>query len=562
MKNLLLLLFAGVLFNTVAQSSKTIKPKPNKVTVYLYGAEIAYDASVGLSAGSNEIIVEGVSPYMDENTISAFFKGAMIIDTRKGVRYPEQIKAPDREKKYNAIIERITDSLEELEYSITDCNNKKATLEKEKYLLLNNRLMRGEFAKDSLNLLKSSLDLLRVRMNNIDEESLNQNKKLNKLYKVQGKLLLRKEHYENLAANEIMGKTEIPYTPIYQLIVTVESETAMSGNLNFKYYVANAGWLPRYDIIAGSGNDKIQLVQRAQVSQSTGVDWKDVSLVLSTSNPNMGNIKPELNMWNLIYGYPNSYIERKNKDVSSKVTNNYLQYNSAPKLNITESLDFDGVEQKNSPQVEPIFTMNENLLRVEYSIKTKCNIESDNKSHNVVVSTNDVPITMTYMAVPKLDKDAFLMAKVANWEDLNLLPANARIYFDESYIGMTVVDPGTVKDTLYMDLGRDRTITVKRIQMKDRCKEQILGDDKVIIKTIEITVRNTKGIPLDFEIEDQIPVSGDPSIKVTLLDSDKALYNELTGKLTWKLKVKSKDIKKIQFSFEVRYPKTKIVSGL
>lgn len=248
--------------------------------------------------------------------------------------------------------------------------------------------------------------------------------------------------------------------------------------------------------------------------------------------------------------------------MSSKVTNNYLQYNSVPKLDNAERVDFDGVGSNDVKTVEPIFTMNENLLRVEYNIKTKCNIESDSKSHNVVVSTNDVPITMTYMAVPKLDKDAFLMAKVANWEDLNLLPANARIYFDESYIGMTVVDPGTVKDTLYMDLGRDRTITVKRIQMKDRCKEQILGDDKVIIKTIEITVRNTKGIPLDFEIEDQIPVSGDPSIKVTLLDSDKALYNELTGKLTWKMKVKPKDIKKIQFSFEVRYPKTKIVSGL
>lgn len=561
MKKILLILFASVVLSTTAQTSKTIKPKPNKVTVYLYGAEIAYDASVNLLAGTNEIIIEGVSPYMDENSISAFFKGAMIIDTRKGVRYPEQVKAPDREKKYNAIIERISDSLEELEYSITDCNNKKATLEKEKYLLLNNRLMRGEFAKDSLNLLRSSLDLLRARMNNIDEETLNQNKKLGKMYKVQGKLLLRKEHFENLVANESIVETDIPYTPIYQLIVTVESEAALTGNLNFKYYVANAGWLPRYDIIAGSGNDKIQLVQRAQVSQSTGVDWKDVNLVLSTSNPNMGNIKPELNLWNLIYGYPNSYIEKKNKDMS-KVTNNYLQFNSAPKLNNTESLDFEGNTPSIAQQVEPIFTMNENLLRVEYNIKTKCNIESDNKSHNVVVSTNDVPISMTYMAVPKLDKDAFLMAKIANWEDLNLLPANARIYFDESYIGMTVVDPGTVKDTLYMDLGRDRTITVKRVQMKDKCKEQILGDDKVIIKTIEITVRNTKGIPLDFEVEDQIPVSTDPSIKVTLLESDKALYNELTGKLTWKMKVKSKDIKKIQFSFEVRYPKTKIVSGL
>jgi hypothetical protein len=75
-------------------------------------------------------------------------------------------------------------------------------------------------------------------------------------------------------------------------------------------------------------------------------------------------------------------------------------------------------------------------------------------------------------------------------------------------------------------------------------------------------VRNTKAITLDFEIEDQIPVTNDPNIKITLLSKDGAMYNELTGKLTWKINVKSKDVKKLVFSYEVRYPKDKYVVGL
>jgi hypothetical protein len=75
-------------------------------------------------------------------------------------------------------------------------------------------------------------------------------------------------------------------------------------------------------------------------------------------------------------------------------------------------------------------------------------------------------------------------------------------------------------------------------------------------------VRNTKAIALDFEVEDQIPVASDNTIKVDLLNKDGAIYNELTGKLTWKITVKPKDSKKIVFSYEVRYPKGKYIGTL
>jgi uncharacterized protein (TIGR02231 family) len=164
--------------------------------------------------------------------------------------------------------------------------------------------------------------------------------------------------------------------------------------------------------------------------------------------------------------------------------------------------------------------------------------------------------------VPKLDRDAFLMGKVADWEELNLLPATAKIYFDESYIGVTVVDPVTTRDTLYLNLGRDKSIIVKRMAIKEKSREQVIGDYKIVTKTIEITVRNTKGIPLQFEIEDQVPVTADNTIKITMEENDATFYNEATGKLTWKLDIKPKDIKKIRFSYEIKYPKDKFLAGI
>ncbi|MFM6984941.1 MAG: DUF4139 domain-containing protein [Chitinophagaceae bacterium] len=549
-----------------AQTIKTIKPKPDKAMVYLYGAELSYNEVLTLAPGANEIVIEGVAADLDENSISAYFKGAMVIDTRKSVRYPESPKTIDNYVRYKVIIDRISDSLDDISFLIRDCNNKNAALDKEKYLLFNNRLMRGEFAKDSIALLKSSLDLLRARQNNIDEEKLALDKKLYRYNKMQTKLNERLEHYQLVAssAGDIIDPSA--YKAIYQIIVSVEAEAAVTGNLNLKYYVASAGWLPRYDIMATSGKEKIQLIYRAQVYQNTGIDWKDVNLTLSTSNPNQGNTKPVLNTWNLFYGYPNSYLQNQNaygyKVPSTQNYNMAKPEMKTKKLSVQDNAQTEDLDDAGATMAEPVFTINDNLMRAEYVIKTKYSIASDNKSHNVVINNVEVPVTLTYSAVPKLDKDAFLMGKVVNWEDLNLLPANAKLFFDDSYIGLTAIDPNTVKDTLYMDLGRDRSIIVKRQNLKDKCKDQVIGDDHIVTKTIEITVRNTKTIALDFEVEDQIPVASDNTIKVNLLNKDGAIYNELTGKLTWKISVKPKDSKKIVFSYEVRYPKGKYIGTL
>lgn len=561
MKIIQFIVLFSVVFTTNAQTTKTIKPKPNKAIIYLSGAEIGYLETLSLPAGSSEITIEGVSPYVDENTISAYFKGGLVIDTKKSLRYPEPPKNPALEDKYGKFIIRISDSLEELVYLIKDCTNKQGTFQRERTLLLNNRLMRGEFARDSLALLKSTLDLLRMRLTNIDEEELSIERKINKYYKLQEKLNERKTYYQLLQSEGTPIINPDMYNPIYQIIVTIETEQAVTGNLSLKYYVAQAGWMPIYDIQAVSGKDKIQLVYRAQVYQNTGLDWKDISLTLSTSNPSIGNTKPVLSEWNLYFGYPNSYINEMNKAKAPAMNYNNLNYKSLEKKSLQLDTKEDNIDDAGVPAI-PVFTVDDNFLRTEYDIKTRYSIASDNKAHNVIINNVEVPVSLAYLTVPKLDKDAFLMGKVVNWEDLNLIPGAAKIYFDESYIGSTTIDPVSTKDTLYINLGRDKSIIVKRQNVKEKCKEQLAGDFKTVSKTIEITVRNTKSIALGFEIEDQIPITTDPNIKITLGDNDGAIYNEVTGKLVWKVNIKPKDTKKLRFTYEVKYPKDKFIQGL
>jgi uncharacterized protein (TIGR02231 family) len=207
--------------------------------------------------------------------------------------------------------------------------------------------------------------------------------------------------------------------------------------------------------------------------------------------------------------------------------------------------------------------ISENLIRTSYEIKLKYNIETGGKSHRVMVKQDDIAMSLQFAAVPKLSADAYLLAKVSGWEDLNLLPGAARVFFDNGYIGESFINPQSESDTLDFNLGNDKSLVVQRRKIKEKSKTKILENDKVEIRTYEILVRNTKNQSVWMNLEDQIPVvTGTQEIKVNLLESDGAVLDEVTGLLTWKLKIASKETKKVRFTYEVRYPKDKLISGL
>jgi uncharacterized protein (TIGR02231 family) len=204
----------------------------------------------------------------------------------------------------------------------------------------------------------------------------------------------------------------------------------------------------------------------------------------------------------------------------------------------------------------------ENRIKIDYSIDIKCNIASDAKNHQVTILKKDINAAYEYYAAPKLDKDAFLIAKVTNWEELNLLPGSARIYFDGAYIGKTYINVNNNNDTLALNLGRDNTISIVRKKVKEKSKNLITSNDKVITQTYSITLRNTKLTNITIDIEDMLPLSSAKEIVVKPIDLDGARLQEETGRLTWSIKLKTHDTKVLNYGYEIKFPKERFVSGL
>lgn len=139
------------------------------------------------------------------------------------------------------------------------------------------------------------------------------------------------------------------------------------------------------------------------------------------------------------------------------------------------------------------------------------------------------------------------------------MSGEANIYFDGTYVGKTFIN-GTTSDSMLISLGRDKRIQIQRVLLKDFSSKSFAGSSKKELNTWEINLRNTRKEPVTIIIEDQIPVSTDKEIEVKLLNNGNASFDETTGKLTWKITLDAEQSQAVRFSFEVKYPKEKIIS--
>ena len=165
-----------------------------------------------------------------------------------------------------------------------------------------------------------------------------------------------------------------------------------------------------------------------------------------------------------------------------------------------------------------------------------------------------------YYAVPRMDKDAYLLAEVADWEKLNLLPGDANIIFEGTYVGKSFIDPSSTADTLNLTLGRDKRVVVKKEKLVDYSSTKFLGNSKQQKLTYELTVKNNKKDTVRMLLKDQYPLSTNKDVEVELLESRNASINPELGVLSWKLELAPGEMKKIRFAYSVKYPKEKVLN--
>jgi Domain of unknown function (DUF4139)/N-terminal domain of unknown function (DUF4140)/TonB-dependent Receptor Plug Domain len=605
MKQLFVLLLLLASFVTYANEEKNTVPAELKTaTVYSTGAELTHDAKALLKQGNSELVILGISSYVDVNSIQVNCPASVTI---LGVEFSNNYLQPDI---VNPVVNKLQDSVDKIMGDMAKTDVNIATTSELLDVLKSNKEIKGTQTGLSVAELIKLMDYYKLKANELQNELSALKDRKKKMQALMDKL--NKQIQEEQKKNTQSGG---------RLILQLSSALAGQYSFTISYMTQNAYWTPYYDIKVDDIKNPMKITYKAKVVQTTGIDWKQVKLSLSTSTPTQYGNAPILRSWFLSYINPVRSMERQlSNDIRSfnsiqsysndagqsrslsevvvagvqkprglksfKEENPPLYIVNGAEMSATDynRLNPDAIKNIEILQgdkgtaiygsrgsggvvmitlkegLEDYVSVTDNELDISYDIDLPYDVPTNGKQQVATLKEASVNAVYKYYAVPKLDKDAFLLAEISDWEKLNLLPGEANIIFEGTYIGKTFIDPANTASTLNLTMGKDKRVIIKREKMADYSSVKFLGSNKLQKITYQLTVKNNKKDPVKLMLKDQYPISTNKDVEVELLESDEAMNNTDIGVLTWKLELAPGEIKKVRISYSVKYPKGKVLN--
>lgn len=534
MKKLIYLFTIGLSVVSLAQKPIFTSAKTESATVYFNSAELVHSTNIALPKGTSEIVIKNIANYLNESSIRISTpKNVTVMSVQFTANYISEYEIDET----SPVIKRVRDSVDLVQKEIKKLQNKRASEGKTIELLDKNQVVSGENTGLSVMELAKMVDYYSTKRNAVLDNIDLLNEKEQKLSETLRKLNSSLQINTSKEEKSSNGK----------LILQVMSDIAHKADFEISYLTPYASWQPFYNLRAESVTAPIDLMYKAQITQNTGIDWKQIKLTLSSGSPNQNNQFPTLQAWFLRYTQPVTHYRYNNSDAQK---------------NELEVMSYSPMAKSPVSSIDDYTTVIENQLNVSFDIDIPYDILSNGKQHSVSLKELKLPASYKYYSVPRIESEAFLIAEISDYSQYNLLPGEANIIFEGMYVGKTYINPNQTTEELKLSMGRDKRVSVKREKVVDKSGTKFLSSYKEQAFTYDITIRNNKKETIEMTLKDQIPLSTDKDITIELLDKNKAEVNEETGVLTWDIKLKPNETQKLRVSYKVKYPKDKLISNL
>jgi uncharacterized protein (TIGR02231 family) len=516
----------------IAQLPHTIPvyTQPNSVLVYLEGARIQREAMVTLKPGKNQIEFRGLSSQLDRQSLQFSSNQPLNI-----MSLSIQTDFEQKLERGEALVQ-LKKELSDLENSILK-NQSEQHVWNQKENVLNSNVSFGGEDKITVEELSNMNSYFEKEHQRIQESLFDLRHDLDRLTLKKDTLIRKLDELNHDSNLGLMVRIQI------------ESEISKQIQCTLSYIVNQCGWYPEYDVRASAGKKEITLDYKALVYNNTGNDWNDMELTLSTGMPQVSAELPDLLPW---YIDQNSFAYFKSRNtLEGKVQS----------INVPKGYEGDLIDLQN--QLEQQVDVREVMISdrsTTFEIPDKYTIPSNFLPYYIPIDTYTLPAIYHFAAVPKLDRHAFLMASITNWESLNLVQGPASIYYEESYRGKVEIDTYQTDDTLVFSMGRDDKLVSQVEKLKEFTRKQLIGGNRKDSYSYEITVKNTHRLPVQMNVIDQVPVSNDQEIEIEADELSNGELNRYTGEVTWDLDLAPGEIKKIVLSYTLKYPKNKVLN--
>ncbi|MEO9967405.1 MAG: mucoidy inhibitor MuiA family protein [Reichenbachiella sp.] len=617
---LLLVLSHQILAQTFKE--KELKTKMDEVTVFLQGAQISRSGELELPAGHTQIVIKSLSPHMDDKSIQVKGLGDFtILSVNHKFNYLTSLKKDKKVDSLNAILDKVKLDLATKEARVSILKSKLDLLDENKNLggLNSGASMSAikqaiDFYDKELTSIKREEIAVKSSIKDLQEE---QRRLILEIKRIQGKdelpsseILVRIESKQKVSA-----KFKISYLvsnagwyPKYDVrVASVEKPLELAykadiyqntginwekvslrlsnGNPNqsgvapelspwYLNYAENTSYYRK------AYNDAVATVRTVsgRIVDAEGHPLPGVNILVKGST--VGTITNMDGFYSLTLpngatslvvsyvGFATKELPITSGNISTQLDENTAQLSEVVSVGRSLSGRAAGVRIRGNSsfakrEKESNFvstTTVENQTTVEFEVDKPYSIKSNGDKLTVDLNKYKIETQYEYYAVPKLDKDAFLIARIINWDQYNLLEGEANLYFEDAYIGRSILDAKSLEDTLNISLGRDKSIVIGRTKVDEFTKRRTIGANRIESRSFKISTRNKKSQAIKLTLYDQIPVSTNSDIVVNPIQLSNGTKEDSTGKIKWELKLAANQNSEFELSYEVKYPKNRRVN--
>jgi hypothetical protein len=492
-----LFLSAFIALNSLGTKDIQTDTQIQSVFVYNSSAEILCQSQTTLPEGRSRVVIRGLSPHIVSNTLSVSITG----DETGIISVSERINFLPPAGSEGPMLSIWRDSIESIHWEISMKEAEKNAAQAEMDLLFAGESIGGVANGVSVDEIRNASTFFSARYTQLAKKMRYTERQIRRLG---GQL--------ELVENQLREMENVSRNRTSEIIIDVTSGKQQEVSFNFKYLTNMAGWAPLYDFDYQGVNEPLNFRFHANVFNASGVDWDQVSIVLSTASPLAGFATPKLNSA--------SQVQPKVGDVPFR-------------------------------QIEVVNTI------VQYDIQEEYSIPSNAKPHLIYVEENEFAADFHYLIIPKLDPFGFLMADVPHWNRVNLIPGDANIYNNGSFMGKTFLNTYAENDTLNLYLGKERKVQANKREHVDAKRSGYIANYDTERTETELLITNLTDENLRVEIWDQVPYvvkggryqSGD---KFNISRVEEAFYIPEEGFLAWNTTLAPSGTWTVEFDHEYK----------
>lgn len=528
------------------QAQTEVNSKVEKATVYLNGATLTHTATATLKSGSQEVVITGLSSNIVLSSLKVTANGVLISSTEFSTDFLTL-------QEESAHIKKLEDSLKIYRQKRLDVTNDLDGYEHMLRLLKEGTLHNMQQTQQTVSVadINANMELYKAKAGALQKSIDECDSKLEELNKTIKRL------NDQLVQDQICGKH---LQGMLHLSVSVPK--ALTTEFTITYFTEMAAWTPCYDLNIHDMEQQVTLQAKAQVQQTTGLDWNHVQLTLSNATPNRTTEAPVFSPWFLNFKRYYSVAAK----AEARTATNAVSY----EWDSDASYEAGFVATGNAAtSAKPIpLPMNDYVdvdmqeVHVNYVISLPYDIPGNGKIQLIDLKNYTINAEYKYYSIPKLSDETYLVGTLSGYEQYGLLPGYATVTFNNTFVGKTLINPNVADSLFTITLATDPRIAVKREKQQQYCETKHVGNSTTVTQSYLITVKNNQSKEVKLTLKEQYPISSDKDIEVKVTSiTPAATYNKSDiGVVTWDVNLKAGETRTFSITYSVKHPKDRSIS--